>query len=263
MGATFIYGEYVGDVDSQGHALFRAHGDEESFQTLLLDGARLLSDRWQAGASLPITRKERKTLRARASDFGVADLALNLGFEALPQWLDDPYLPHLYVFFNMTFPTGGSVYEAQEIFAVDSRGRGFYTPGFGFLVKKRWDRWDLYLRNLSSKSLPRKVKKDGVTLKPGLWNQSAVGGGYSPGYGPLRLGLLVNFNYEDVTKTRGAVYSQSAVSMLWTLTLQAAYMWSDRFTTSLSYSDQTLLAPVRSSTLVRSGTLDLAYTWPR
>src|SRR5688500_2702554 len=68
LSLALSYGEFVGDVDAHGKAIFRNPSERDSFQTVELNGAALLSDRWQAGLSFPVSRKERKTQRLKVSD---------------------------------------------------------------------------------------------------------------------------------------------------------------------------------------------------
>lgn len=261
LSAGLHYGEYIGDVDRSGRAVFRSTSDTESYQTLQLDGAHLLSDRWQLGLSIPLTRKKIKTEIFSASDFGVGDSSLTVGYEAWPRFTAKDWL-HGYLFLQMTFPTGGSIYEAREVFGVDSHGRGFYVPALGTLLKTESGAWDFLYRGLLARAVPRAIKNQAFTLQPGFWLQNSLGAGYSFGQG-YRVGSMVNWQWEAGTRKVGVGSSTTAAVSLWTLSASVAKMWSENFSTSLAYADQTLLGPARTTALARSVSLDFSYAWLR
>ena len=118
-----------------GIPVFRADGDTELTQTLRVEGAFLLGDRWQIGASVPYTRRSRNTPDLASASSGFGDLGPERGaYEILPEWTYSVWKPRGFVFVQGLIPTGGSIYEssfgATDPWGLDARGRGIsHAPG--------------------------------------------------------------------------------------------------------------------------------------
>ena len=259
IGLSAAYAKVIGDSPSSGKPVFRSANDKETIQTYTLDGATLVSDRWQIGTSIPYIRRSRTTSSAENSEWGLGDVSATLGFEALPEFSYSRWKPRGFLFFQLTTPTGGYIYESTAPFAVDARGKGFYTLSLGSFLIKSWGSWDASFRFALNKSLDRSFKAaDGSTIniRPGLDFNAAIGAGFSPGGGDWRIGLSINPTYTGSTNV-------GHYKLVWNSSLDVSRIIVRRWVLGLSYNDQTLLGPAKNTSLERSLALSLRYKWER
>jgi hypothetical protein len=249
----------IGDAPSTGKPVFRSSADDEWVQNYTLDAAKLVSDRWQVGASIPYIRRSRSTSSQSASQWGWGDVSGMLGFEFLPEYSYSRWKPRGFLFLQTTFPTGGNIYESTNPYAVDARGKGFYTFSLGTFLIKSWNALDTSLRFALNKSLDRTFKAaDGsdLTVRPGYDVNSAVSTGWSPGLGDWRLGLMLNPVYTAPTNA-------SRYKLVWNTSLDVSRIIARSYVLGLSYNDQTLLGPAKNISLERGLMLFFRGKWER
>lgn len=254
--SSFSFTEVVVDnVDAQG--FWRTRDEHQKVQTLRLEGATLLSDRWHIGASVPVIQRQ----YAGQNHTGFGDLAVNLGYEYLPDWNYNPYRPKGLGYMQLTAPTGKSRAESES--GLDSRGQGFWALGLGTVLTKSWGAWDAF----SSMEVHRSFAKDFAnsqvqgTLKPGWGSTFGGGGGYN--LKKWRYGVSILWTYEDPIEMEPSGWAQSSVERYATSTLVASYLPNDAWTGSLSYTDQTLFGEPVNTSLGKGVVLQVQRRWGR
>ncbi|MFM8315996.1 MAG: serine protease spb1 [Deltaproteobacteria bacterium] len=265
VSATFLYSQIVAEAPVGGGIKYRKSGDNEIAQTLKLDAATLISDRWQMGLTVPITRRARVRGDNKVSSSGLGDLSLNVGYEALPSWTYSSWRPKALVFLSATFPTGGSIYDATQLYRIDSRGRGFYSLSAGSLILKTVDIWDLSLVVEGHRAFSRTVRNESgdLILNPGWGISGTLNVGLSPMNGDFRLGIALSPSYEDPVSTEGIFSGKGEKISLWTSSLLVSYMASDLVSMTLTYSDQTLIRASDNSALNKTIGILIQKRWDR
>ncbi|NBT57714.1 hypothetical protein EBT16_02905 [bacterium] len=263
--ATFSSGRTVAEAPVDGGVKYRKDNDRESSQTLRLDGAMLLSDRTQASISLPFIRKSRSRGNTSSDSMGLGDVGLNLGYEALPEWSYNSWQPRALCFVSATLPTGRSLYDAKELYNVDSRGRGFWTLSSGVLFLKMLGNWDFSLLLEGHRSFSREIENDLGILKliPGWGGSGLLALGVSPGAGDLRLGLSLSPSFEQATQTEGVFSGKGESTKLWTAAAQISYLVDRAHSLSLVYSDQLAIQVSKNVPLNRTLALLFQTRWER
>ncbi|MEZ4814290.1 MAG: hypothetical protein R3A80_03675 [Bdellovibrionota bacterium] len=250
----------IGDAPSNGSAIFRKSNDDEWTHTLSLDATRVFADLWQVGAKVPLVYKSRSNTSSRSSAYGMGDVSGTLTYEFLPEYLYSAYKPKGYLFLQTTFPTGSNVYEARKTYAIDARGKGFYTFSLGSLLTKSWQRWDLSLTGVASKSLDKTFDAiDGSTIKvkPSYDFLASIGTGYSlTKQKDLRLGLSLSPVYTGASNVAN-------YKLVWNSTIELNYFPASTWAFTLSYTDQTLMGPAKNTSLERSSSLSARYYFAR
>lgn len=258
LSSTFSYSNIGTDVTADG--IWQHRQIAEQAQTFRLDSAHIIGDRFQVGASLPIIRRA----RADESATGVGDVAVNGGYEFLPEWDYSPWKPRGFAFLQLTLPTGRSIYEATDLNQIDSRGRGFWALGTGFTLTKIRGPWDGILLTDIHRSFSKEARgtvAGDLQLSPGWGGSLTIGAGRT--YKDLRLGASLAWIYEDATKVSGAVLSDGVLSRYAAAALSLIYTPSREWSGSLSYSDQTLFGSPTNTPLARAIQVSYQRRWPR
>jgi hypothetical protein len=254
--SSFSYTDVVVDnVDSKG--LWRQWSAHQSVQSFRFEGAHILSDRWQAGFSLPIL--QRSYLGQDHSGFG--DVAGSVGYEYLTDWDYHPYRPKAVGYLQMTLPTGKSRAESED--GLDSRGNGFTSVGVGTLLTKIITVWDVFSSLEIHRSFSKSVSNAQIqgTLEPGFGGSLGLGGGYNTK--SWRFGGAVNWVYEDPINIQSDFPIRSSVERYGTAIASASYMANDEWAGTLSYYDQTLIGNPLNTSLGRGVALQLQKRWAR
>jgi hypothetical protein len=265
ISTTLISSQVVAEAPVGGGIKYRKDNDQESAQTLKIDGATILSDRWQTGITIPVTRRARSRATNESAASGLGDISLNVGYEALPDWTYSSWRPKGIVFLTATLPTGGSIYEAKELYRIDSRGRGFYSLSAGALILKNWGVWDASIVAEAHHPFNRTISNEAgeLNLQPGWGTSGSLALGLSPMGGDFRIGVSVSPSYESPITTAGLVSGQGEKVSLWTSSAQLSYMVNDLVSMSLTYSDQTLIKASNNSALNRTVAFLMQKRWER
>jgi hypothetical protein len=252
--ATFTSGSVVAEAPVGGGIKYRKENDNETIQSLRFDGAFLLSDRAQVGITLPVIRRARSRGEYFAESTGLGDVAINLGYEVLPEWSYSPWQPRGVIFVSGTIPTGGSLYDSKALYKVDSRGRGLWGVSTGALLTKVLGNWDFSFLAEGHRGFSREIKNDlGVLqLNPGWGASGLLSAGLSPAGGNIRLGLSVSPSFEEPIATEGIISGKGESVALWTSAAQVSYLPNNTMSMSLIYSDQTFIRASQNSSLNRS-----------
>lgn len=237
----------------------------DSSQVLKLDLARLLSDRIQMGGSISLTQRSLGTM---TSPYSANDTTFDLAYEILPEWDYSQFIPKGFVFLQVTAPTGKSIYESSNPFAIDVTGRGFWSVGLGSSWIKTWRSWDSTLSFDIHHSFDREFSNSlGVQkYRPGNGYGLSLGGGYS--FSNYRAGASLAISYEDpvngvANPVTGGIDSTGVPQQYWTGSLTLSYLISQELSAGLSYSDQTLFGVPRNTYLAQSFGINLQKRWPR
>ncbi len=254
---SIVRNEIVSDVYPDGH--WRDRGFRETMETLKIEGAHILRDRWQAGGSMPLIRRS----RGEASSTGLGDAVATLGYEYLPDWDYNPWRPKGLGYLQLTLPTGKPVQQAESPYQLDSRGRGFWSLGVGTLLSKTFLEWDAYASLAIHRSLARKYSNEqgSGTLTPGWGARWGVGVGYN--IADFRVGASLLWTYEDPVSVSGTQSSPGAVERLATASLSASYLIQEDWSAMLSYSDDTKFGNPVNARLGRALSFQLQRRWSR
>lgn len=236
--------------------------DENQTQTLKLDAATLISDRWQTGMSIPLITKNAKNAPPSS---GIGDISLYLGHETFAETSYSRWRPKGVSYLQITLPTSPSIYDSGSITSTDIRGRGFYSLGAGVALLKSWKIWDINFNTEIHRAFSRRFNNtmyDGeVEVQPGWGLSQTWGLGWNRGN--ARLGTGLTFLYEDPIRTSGATNSNSSMQKNITFNFQGSYMFNSESAITLSYADQTLLGEPINSSLSKTLTLSYQQRWPR
>lgn len=263
--STILSSQVVAEAPVGGGIKYRKPNDNETARTIKIDAATLVSDRWQAGISIPVTQRSRNRNNNEVSATGLGDVSFNLGYEVLPEWTYHPWRPKGIIFLTTTAPTGGSIYDAKELYRIDSRGRGFYSASGGLLLLKTWGVWDASLVAEVHRPFSRTLNNEVGTLRlnPGWGTSGSLAVGLSPMNGAFRLGISLSPNFDAAVRTEGLVSGKGEKVNLWTSAAQISYMASELLSLSLTYSDQTLIRASENTALTRSFALLAQKRWER
>jgi hypothetical protein len=251
---SFSYSEEQAYVDNQG--LWHQSSEKEQLQTLRIEAAHLITDRWQAGLAAPFVQRE----KAGNSASGFGDISATLGYEMLTDWTYDPWQPKAITYLQVTVPTGKSIYEFSDPLALDARGRGFYSLGLGSLLTKNWLKWDAFVNFEIHKGFTKTVDNSQIhgDIEPGYGGSLIAGFAYNTE--KWRLGTSLGSAQEDAVKVMGLNGGEQK-SM--TASLSASYFVSTDLVGTLLYTDQTLFGSPQNSSLQRSVSLQLQQRWQR
>lgn len=243
----------VDSVDSDG--VWRISDQHQQSDSFKIEGAHIIDDRWQAGASLPVIQRE----KFHQKKSGLGDLNTTLGYEYLTDWDYHPWRPKGIGFLTLTIPLGKTKAESENG-GLDSFGQGFWAVGAGTHLSKIIRQFDL----LSSIDIHHSFAKtvhssqaDG-TLTPGWGGNLAFGIGYN--IEKWRIGSTASWTYEDPIRLNA---DPGNLERYATLTASLSYLHSDDWSSTLSYSDQSMIGSPTNTSLGRTVAFLLQRRWSR
>ncbi|MBC7370759.1 MAG: serine protease spb1 [Bdellovibrionaceae bacterium] len=255
LSTSFSRSNIQADVGADG--VWTKRKSTDMTQIFKIDGARIFNDRWQAGFSLPVQTRQ---IDGLGSSSGLGDVALQGGYEYLPEWEYSPWKPRGVGFLTLSLPTGKPYEEAYiDDAGLSSRGRGFWTAGAGTILTKVIRVWDVNAVSEVHRSFERTAS--GNTFQPGYGGSVATGIGWNQQN--LRLGGAIAWAQEDAINVRGVTNSDGHAARFATGTLSASYVFQETWAGSLSYSDQTLFGDPSTTSLSKSVALVLQKRWTR
>lgn len=257
---TTTYSNSRIDTDVYSNGIWQKRSGDDISQVYKIEGAHIFKDLYQFGFSLPVQTRERSGNLGGTST-GLGDVALQAGYEFLPDWDYSAWRPKGVGFLTLTLPTGKSVYESEDALGLDSRGRGFLALGIGSTFVKTFSKWDANSTLEIHRSFEKTVHNSQVDgkVKPGTGGSLAVGSGYS--IKDLRLGASVAWNYEDAIQVENS--SGASAQRFATGSLLASYVFQDNWAGTFSYADQTLFGSPSNTTLSKTFSISIQKRWAR
>lgn len=262
---SYSYGTITDDVSTNG--IWRERDENSIVQSYRLEGAHIFADRFQVGGSLPLVSRSRsgRDQNGQESSQGLGDTSLTLGYEFLPEWSYSSWRPKGVGFVQLTLPTGRSVFESEDDLQLDARGRGFWALGLGAVFTKIFGRWDTmasvevhhsFAKNANSPQAGGRLR-----LEPSQGGTAQVGVGYN--WSAFRLGFGVQHYYEGEIQISGALTDTKDIEQYTTALLTGSYIWSDDWSGSVAFADQTLLGAPRNTSLGQTLSLQVQRRWSR
>ena len=253
--AHLSHSEVHADVYTDG--LWRKREETESIRTLRLEAASVFADRWQAGLVLPAIQRSR--LGREESDLG--DVSLSAGYEYLTDWTYSPWRPRASGYLQLTAPTGQSIFESEDVFGLDSTGRGFWAIGAGTTFTKILAHWDMFLSLEAHRAFPKSVSTAQTSgrLKPGVGSTVSLSAGYN--WREFRFGPSISLVHEDAVELEGV--SKGSPQRYATGTLSVSYLLKHDWSVTASYADQTWLGDPSNTSLLRTFAIQLQKNWLR
>ncbi len=245
----------IDNVDSNG--IWRKWDDHQEVQTYRIEGAHLISDRWQAGLAIPVIQRS----RLGQTQSGLGDIATSVAYEYLPDWDYNLYRPKGIGFLQLTLPTGKSRTESDT--GLESRGNGFWALGAGTLLTKAIGVFDIFSSLEVHKSFAKTFSNSQTTgtLNPGWGGNFGLGGGYN--FKSWRAGTSLTWTYEDPIAISGSSPSSGSAERYATASLSLSYLANDDWSGSLTYSDQTIIGSPVNTSLGRTVALQVQKRWAR
>lgn len=264
------YGTVVGDafgaLDGRLPEFRDGQSSREIRQNITLNYAMLVSDRFQVGTSVPVTRNHIESGSRADSKALLGDVSFTLGFEALPEYEYTLYTPRVYTFMQGILPTGRSVQLSESPLGTDVAGLGQWQLHVGSAAIKRWSDWDamiiVKLGRLFSETFTSSL--NGVARVGASWGLSAsVGGGYS--FGEIfRMGLSLEPQYQSPQEVRTSVgENTTSQKLVWNTGLTATALVGADSSLVLGYTDQTLFGPAINTTLARTFSFSYQHRFER
>lgn len=256
VNSSLSYSSVIGDVDKGGTSTFRHADNNETTQTVKVDGSYLLSDYWQTGISIPIVKREKRVYGSHSESSGLGDVSAQLSFEFLPELRYSTWKPRGFTFLNLTLPTAPSIYDFNDPLGADARGRGFYTIDLGVSFLKTRGAWDFtgsfsIFQPLNKRFSSRTGESGMIYSTPGV--SVLLGAGYTPRVtSPWRFGLSLSPRYEGRKVIETSTSSASEAQMVWDTGSSVSYLYEKELAFSAQYLDQTLLGPAQNTTLSRT-----------
>jgi hypothetical protein len=256
ISAVLSYEKVKSDVFPDGRVFLRDSDDIETTQTLKLHGAYLFYDRLQAGIEVPLIKHIRTLNVQEESAVGLGDVTLDAGYEWLPERVYSSWQPKGFGFVKVLLPTGKSIYESETPLNSDILGKGFYQLAVGNLFIKTWGMWDAFLAAEWHWILPRSFQTSGagtLSFNSGWGSSAQFGAGFNPSI--FRIGISLSPSYESAQITSGRIASAGASKWVWNASAHLGVRWDSEWSSSVTYTDQTLLGGASNNTLSRSVSL--------
>lgn len=257
---TTTYSNSRIDTDVRSSGIWQKRTGDDISQIYKIEGARIYNDLYQFGFSIPVQTRKRSGSLGETST-GLSDVALQVGYEFLPDWDYNPWRPKGVGFLTLTLPTGKSVYESDDALGLDSRGRGFWALGIGAAFVKSWGHWDANSSVEVHRSLEKSVRTSQLNgkVKPGTGGSIALGSGYN--IKNFRIGSAIVWNYEDPIQVENS--SEASPQRYATGSLLASYLLPDNWAGTFSYADQTILGDPTNTSLSKTFSVSIQKRWAR
>lgn len=257
---SFSQSRVDSDVSTSG--IWQKRQTDDQSQTLKLDGAFIISDRYQIGLSLPIQQRS-VTSPEGGRSVGFGDISILGGFEFLPDWDYSPWRPKGIVYTSILIPSGKSIYENDNLNGLKTTGRGFWALGLGTFLTKAFRKWDGFINLELHRSLEKDVSNSEFRGKimPGYGLSYSLGLGYN--WGSFRLGHSIAWTQEDPINSSGSLTTTAKEQRVATGSFSLRYLIQDYFSSSLTYSDQAWYGDPSNTTLNKMVLISFQKSWPR
>lgn len=210
LGLEFSSSRILTDVGQD--KIWRDRNEVDSTSTFRLQYSHIFLDRFQAGISSSMIRRD----RAGAASSGLGDISAHIGYEVLPEWDFSQWRPRAVSYFGLTAPSGKSIYEASELYLLDSRGKGFWSAKLGTAFTKVLGRTSLLLNLELARTFARPIETPSFigVIEPQTIASLVFGAGYS--IGSWTVSSSLSHLFESELRFAGTPSSQSARSQVTT-----------------------------------------------
>ncbi len=237
--------------------------EESKTQTIFIQGSYLFDNYTQVGLGLPYFFKQNYEKSARKTNQSIGDIELQAAYEAFPEVFYSNWLPRVFLFTQLTIPTGFSLYENITYDTVEITGKGHASLSLGVLLLKTKSVTDFQLMAEIHKGLNRRFEKRKLHLNPGFGASALFSIGYSPGNNPWRWGISLSPHYESSKiLTFSNKTFKTDYEFYWDSTLSGSYLYSPYTSFNFAITDQTLLGPAHNTSLSRTFALNVQKRWP-
>lgn len=240
VSTTLAQGRVVGDVDTNGNAVFRGDKNRERTTRVGQDVAYRMKA-YQLMAGYGWSKKTFQSAGGDTSNEGISDASVALAREAeFPN-----QSARLYTFYRHVFAMG----RAQGLPTDLNAGRSLDSAGL--VAVKYGHAFDAQLAPEIHRS--GTGERNGTTLSPSWGGSIAMGGGYVPRRSKWRYGGMLTSRWESASKTRTQGTQQNtARSQVWDLSANIGRQIGAYDNVALNYSDQTVFGPARNTKLGRT-----------
>jgi len=232
----------IGSSRSDGSSLFHRASNSETTETLTFSGAYALDPRWQIHGEVLLQHRARDLDSVHGKSSGFGDVSAGGAFEAVEELYYSVWKPRVWLFTDLSAPTGRAASQSREGLRSDVFGRGAWAATLGIFALKTWRAFDVFLLGEHRRYfLTREV------TTPGPTTAFDIGVGYN--VGDWRFGFSCGPLWDVRVSADGAT---STDSLVWNLGAQLSYAFGESWSMVASYNDQTLVGPTYNSPLLRS-----------
>ena len=239
----------VGEIEESNRVVWRESAFQERVFALSPSFVYRWDDFWQMGF--------RSVLKGRSysenQSWGWGDSQVSMAYEPWPPYTYSKWTPRFFVAPSLLVPTGVSTYETDTPL-LDATGNGFWSPGLAFIFSKDLSSFDFLLTSEARYQFSRSFRHE--SIEPGWIVSGKWGIAYH--WKNFRWGLVSGPTYEE-TKTLHRAQATSPAKLVWDSDFEFSSRLSDLWSTTLSYSDQTLLGPAFHVDLQRAIALSVVY----
>jgi hypothetical protein len=254
------YSSVIGEKYGEQSAYFWPEGRHQRTQLTRLSGLYAFDNGWQLGAGGEyLVRDYALTTGGKSEEAGVGDSDLIATYEFMPELSYSAWKPRGFLSLTQRIPTGKSVEESKDPYFADVTGDGQFASTLTLTLIKVRGEFDFMGQVGVTHRFARTIHQNNSKLGEGQSSQFFLDVGMSPGQGQWHLGFGVGGVLKDGRETtKGGRVLRSSSELVWDVSPSISYAF-DEASASLRYSDQTLLGPVKNTTLSR--TLLLQYQW--
>ncbi|MGZ3773876.1 MAG: hypothetical protein ACXVCY_03215 [Pseudobdellovibrionaceae bacterium] len=242
--------------------IWRKTQDQDRSFIFRLDIARIFSENFQIGVSLPFQERTKTGLQG-GNSAGLSDISGQIGYEFMPDKEYNLWKPHGVGYVSLVVPTGKSVYDVKNSGSPEVSGRGLWSLGVGAVFTKYWIYLDAITVIEAHQYLDRTFSNDQLhgTVSAGRGYSSLIGLGFNSSN--YRLGASISWIYEDPIEISGLNSSTGSLQRFATGTLSVSRMMPEQMGVTVSYSDQMLFGDPTNTALSRSVLISLQKKWER
>lgn len=222
-------------------------------EKIALQGAWALTDRLQVAASGVFVVNTHETLTTKEKTSSPGDASLQFSYEFLPEKEFSWVKPRGFLTISQVIPIGKSIHNSKKILQSDNMSKGFHHTLLGVALVKNRAPFDFQFVQQIVYYYPRKftVQLGTYQVKPRPGLRSSINAGHSFKLIPIRLGLGLSFLYDGKKKIESPEFVDNENKYFWSTSIGLSYFLNS-YSFSLSYADETVIGPVKNSTLSRS-----------
>lgn len=244
----------LADSNSNSKIVAKSEKEIETIKTTTLSSSYKLNDLWQAGITIPVVEKVKKTESEYISEQGLGDISLNTAYEFWPEYSRNQFITQSFLIFQITLPTSPSLFTSQKKDLLDTRGQGHNIYSLGSMTVKRINNHTINFGVTLSYREGRTFNntlftEDSITTESSLNNELSLSHSYAINN---KLSSLVQISrtYEQVNAT-SVFAGNTQSSLVYTSSLGMIYSM-DEWDINLLYKDDMLIGPSFNHTLSKA-----------